>query len=284
MSESKFQPKYQPKLSEALTSLSGIRFDLTKQTKRRYRDDPDADPVHYHTYLEIFYNISSDVSFLVNNNLYPVPIGDAIVTRSGDLHMAIFNSNEIQSFVCIWIDADFESPEFALLRKESFSPLYSLDAEARQRMRSLVFSLVEAHEEGGTALEEASYLMQLLALLEKNEASSEEKSYIPIALQRILDDIHQNFASIKSVNDILSTHFVSSATLTRWFRKYIHSSPREYLESIRLSNATRMLAAGASVTDACMSSGFSDCSHFIALFKKRFGETPYSYKKQSMKK
>ena len=125
--------------------------------------------------------------------------------------------------------------------------------------------------------------MQLLALLEKNEASGGEKSYIPIALQRILDDIHQNFASIKSVNDILSTHFVSSATLTRWFRKYIHSSPREYLESIRLSNATRMLASGASVTDSCMSSGFSDCSHFIALFKKRFGETPYCYKKMNMK-
>ena len=63
MSESKYQPKYQPKLSEALTSLSGIRYDLTKQTKRRYRDDPDADPVHYHTYLEIFYNISSNPKF-----------------------------------------------------------------------------------------------------------------------------------------------------------------------------------------------------------------------------
>ena len=283
MHESEYQPKFQPKLSESPASLSAMRYNLIKQTKRRYKDDPDTDPVHYHTYLEIFYNISSDVSFLVNNNLYPVPIGDAIVTRSGDLHMGIFNSNEIQSFVCIWIDADFKSSEFAFLNNKSFSPLYSLDSEARQRMRSLIFSLVSAHEEGGTELEKAAYLVQILALLEKTGTNREENSYIPIALQRILDDIHQNFASIKSVNDILRTHFISSATLTRWFRKYIHSSPRAYLESIRLSNATRMLAGGASVTDACMNSGFSDCSHFIALFKKRFGKTPYCYKKMNIR-
>lgn len=279
-----YEPKYQPRLSDALTSFSGLRYDFMSRTRYKYRDDPDADPVHNHAFLEIFYNISSDVSFLVNDSLYPVPPGDAVVTRAGDLHMGIFNSDNLQSYACIWIAADFDSPEFAFLQREDFSPLFSFDGEARQTMRSLVSSLTAARESGGSALEQASYLMQMLVLLEKNETSGPEKPYIPIALQRIIDDINRNFATIRNVNDILSTHFVSSATLTRWFRKYIHSSPREYLESVRLSNATKMLVNGSSVTEACMSSGFSDCSHFIALFKKRFGETPYSYKKQSMKK
>ena len=279
-----YEPKYQPRLSDALTSFSGLRYDFMSRTRYKYRDDPDADPVHNHTFLEIFYNVSSDVSFLVNGSLYPVPVGDAIVTRAGDLHMGIFNSDNLQSYACIWIDADFDSPEFAFLHRKDFSPLFSFDAETRPLMRSLVISLMSARKEGGSALEQASYLMQMLVLLEKNETSGPEKPYIPIALQRIIDGINRNFASIRNVNDILTTHFISSATLTRWFRKYIHSSPREYLESVRLSNATKMLVNGSSVTEACMSSGFSDCSHFIALFKKRFGETPYSYKKQSMKK
>ena len=85
---------------------------------------------------------------------------------------------------------------------------------------------------------------------------------------------------VRSVNDILTSHFVSSATLTRWFRKYLHSSPREYLESVKLANAAVLLSNGHSVTDACMRSGFSDCSHFIVLFKKKFGETPLKYKKK----
>ena len=47
-----------------------------------------------------------------------------------------------------------------------------------------------------------------------------------------------------------------------------------------MSEAVRLLADGAGVTEACLGAGFSDTSHFIALFKKRFGKTPLEYKKQ----
>ena len=39
------------------------------------------------------------------------------------------------------------------------------------------------------------------------------------------------------------------------------------------------LRGGASVTAAATNAGFSDCSHFIVLFKKKFGQTPLEYKK-----
>ena len=65
-----YEPKYQPRLSDALTSLSGLRYDFMSRTRYKYRDDPDADPVHNHAFLEIFYNISSDVSFLVNGDIH----------------------------------------------------------------------------------------------------------------------------------------------------------------------------------------------------------------------
>ncbi|MBP3591363.1 MAG: AraC family transcriptional regulator [Clostridia bacterium] len=41
-----------------------------------------------------------------------------------------------------------------------------------------------------------------------------------------------------------------------------------------------LLKKDASVTEACTAAGFSDCSHFIVLFKKKFGETPLKYKKR----
>ena len=276
-----YEPKNLPQLNERISALSMMRFSIVCNKQYSKMNDPDADPLHIHNYLEIFLNVSSDISFLVNHNLYPVPEGDAVISRPGEIHMGIFHKAAVQEHICIWIDADFASPLFSFLRKEDFCPLFSFDEKTKKELQSLTFSLLDLCENEGSELKKASYLLRILTIFEK-EASPDAAAHsdVPEPLQKILDDIHGNFAEIRSVSDILATHFVSSATLTRWFRKHLHTSPREYLESVRLSNAAVLLSNGHSVTDACMRSGFSDCSHFIVLFKKKFGETPLKYKKK----
>ena len=276
-----YEPKYLPQLNETVSSFLGLRFAIVHRNEYRHCDDPDADPLHIHNYLEIFLNLSSDVSFLVDHKLYPVPMGDAVLSRAGEIHMGIFHKSAMHEHVCIWIDADFSSPIFSFLNKEDFCPLFSFDEPTKKQLQAYVFSLLEVCEKGGSELEKISCLLEILTVFERKPTGYSGQAHIPEPLQKILDDIHENFSEIRHVNDILSSHFVSSATLTRWFRKYLHASPREYLESVRLSNAALLLANGASVTDACMRSGFSDCSHFIVLFKKKFGETPLRYKKRT---
>ena len=276
-----YEPKNLPQLNEAISTLSGMRFSIVYNNKYQKMDDPDADPLHVHNYLEIFINVSSDISFGVNNNLYPVPVGDAVISPPSDIHMGIFQKSSVHEHICIWVEADFSSPIFSFLQKEDFCPLFSFDDKTKKELQSLAFSLLDVCEKEGSELEKASHLLRILAIFEKKQSrETTAQAEIPEPLQRILDDIHENFAEIRSVNDVLEAHFVSSATLTRWFRKHLHSSPREYLESVRLSNAAVLLSKGYSVTDACMHSGFSDCSHFIVLFKKKFGETPLKYKKK----
>jgi AraC-like DNA-binding protein len=276
-----YEPKNLPQLNETISALSGMRFSIVYNNKYQKMDDPDADPLHVHNYLEIFINVSSDISFWVNNNLYPVPVGDAIISCPGDIHMGIFQKSSVHEHVCIWVDADFASPIFSFLQKEDFCPLFSFDEKTKKELQSLVFSLLDICEKEGSELEKTAYLLRILAIFEKKTShDTTAQAEIPEPLQNILDDIHENFSDIRSVNDILTSHFVSSATLTRWFRKHLHSSPRDYLESVRLSHAAVLLSNGYSVTEACMHSGFSDCSHFIVLFKKKFGETPLKYKKK----
>ena len=278
--ENMYEPKNLPQLNEIISTLSMVRFSVVCNNQYVKMDDPDADPLHIHNYLEIFLNVSSDISFLVNNNLYPVPEGDAVLSRPGDIHMGIFHKAAVQEHICIWIDTDFTSPLFSFLRKEDFCPLFSFDVQTKKQLQSLAFSLLDICKKEGSELEKASYLLRILTIFETKTPHYTRQAEIPEPLQSILDDIHENFSEIRSVNDILISHFVSSATLTRWFRKYLHSSPREYLESVKLANAAVLLSNGHSVTDACMRSGFSDCSHFIVLFKKKFGETPLKYKKK----
>lgn len=279
LGEFMYEPKFLPQLNETSGFLSGMRFAIDYHSEYLQPDSTNTDPLHLHPYPEIFFNLSSDISFLVNNKLYPVLAGDALIARPNDVHMGIFHKSAVHEYVCIWIDTDIRSSAFSFLHRADFCPLFSFDEPTKKKLTALIFSLLEACNNNGSELEKTACLLQLLTIFEKNKSTNVGQANVPEALQRILDDIHENFASIRSVNDILESHFVSSSTLTRWFRTYIHSSPREYLESVRLSNAATLLQRGASVTDACMQSGFSDCSHFIVLFKKKFGKTPFRYKK-----
>ena len=268
------EPVNIPKIDKGLPQISfGIRYsnaetaDNTKQ----------PDPLHIHNYLEIFFNFSSGVTFLVNNELFSVPRGAAIVSRPGEPHIGLIDRATPFEFFCLWIDSDFSFDAFSFLYKEDFYPLFSFDSDVMRMLYTMLTSLTNDSKKGSSNLQKTSLILQILSIFETKKFTNRERLMIPRSLEEILDDIQKNFATIRNVSSILETHYISSTTLNRWFRQYIHSSPREYLESVRLSNAMNMLIEGSTVTEACINCGFSDCSHFIILFKKKFGLTPKQY-------
>lgn len=275
-----YEPIYPPTLTEKSDLIPGLRFSLCHYEKLITLGDESIEPAHIHDCFEIFFNLGNDVSFLVNNKLYPVCRGDAIISGSNDIHVCIYQKTCVHTYFCLWIDAEEGSSIAKALKETSKNPLLSYDAETREMLQTILFSLNTCIQAENEDLNKTALLLQLITLLSKRQSHDAAFSAIPEPLQKILDDINDNFAEIRYVNDILEHHFISSATLNRWFKRYIHLSPREFLESKKLSHAASLLASGKSVTDACMQSGFSECSYFIGRFKKKFGETPYKYKQR----
>ena len=139
-----YEPKYLPSLDQSLSPLSGIRFSIINTKNIIYRDDPGIEPLHVHNYLEIFFNNSSDVSFIVNNALFHVPAGSAVVSRPGDIHMCIFPETAEYDYFCLWVDTDRLSPLFSPFEGEDFRPLYTFSNESRSDLRGKLFSLLNA--------------------------------------------------------------------------------------------------------------------------------------------
>jgi len=275
-------PNFPTPTTEHLFPLDGIRYGLSHKKDFITRDDPRLDPLHIHETLEIFLNVDSNVSFLVNNRLYPVKKGEALISRANELHVGIFNEAKVHEYFCLWIDADEDSPVFDFLRRENYSSRFAFDAATGEQLIGLFFRLENYINENNDLSKTACFL-QIMSVLNEYKNAPETTEAIPQDLQVILDDINENFASMKSVDDIIKNRFISAATLNRRFREYVHLSPKKFLESKKLSYAARLLSDGASVMDACLAAGFSDCSHFIVLFKKKFGETPSKYKKRSVR-
>ena len=54
------------------------------------------------------------------------------------------------------------------------------------------------------------------------------------------------------------------------------------IETKKLAHAVRLLSEGKTVSYASAESGFADCSHFIVLFKRKFGKTPLQFKRSAV--
>ena len=271
----------QPDLNRRPSSLCDVRYGIVYADKYHRPDDPELDESHIHGYYELYFNLSGDISFLVNNRVHPVQSGDMIFTRSGDVHICIYNKACVHEHYCMWIDCGERSPIAAFLEDAFAQNRYSYAGDGEQ-LTALLEGLYRAGDDEvrGTAL-----LLQLLTFLADHKergASTAAGVTVPTEMQRIVDYINESFADIHHVGDVLERFYVSQSTLTRWFRKYIHLSPKEFLEAKKLAYAKKLLDEGASVTDACMGAGFADCSHFIAVFKRRFGDTPFRYKSKDV--
>jgi AraC family transcriptional regulator len=69
---------------------------------------------------------------------------------------------------------------------------------------------------------------------------------------------------------------MSTFHFARVFRELVGVAPHQYLLQVRYRAALQLLLEGASVTEACFHSGFSNLSHFTREFKTRFGQRPSS--------
>ncbi len=264
--------------SESCVSLSGIRFELSHAKDFFNPNKTALTPPHIHNCLEIFFNISSDASFFVNNGLYPLRYGDVVISMPNDIHVCIFNKSYTHEHFCLWIDISESEELFSFLLKKESSPVIRMEDEKQKELINLFLKLEKLCSENASDLQKTACFLEILVFLKTIAPPEHNNAQIPELLQTILDDIHVNFAQIHHINQLTKKHFVAHATLGRWFRKYLHTSPREYLESKKLAHAVKLLDNGATVTEACINSGFSCCSHFISLFKKKFGQTPLKYK------
>ena len=68
--------------------------------------DPRNDGSHVHDCYEFYFNLSGNVSFFVNNRLYPIKKGDIIFTRPGDIHFCVYHEKTLHEFFCLWISAE----------------------------------------------------------------------------------------------------------------------------------------------------------------------------------
>lgn len=239
---------------------------------------------HIHSYCEVYVNVSGDVSFVVEGKVYPISYGDVIITKPNEFHHCVFHSERAHEHYCLWLTMsdqykglmscffDRENGEKNLISMKK------VDKDALIGHLAVMYRCREQSRE--ESAESLSALFSVLALLDANRHRTVSSAELPASFIDIVHYIDTSFDKDCSVAKLTRLFFVSRSTVVRQFRKYMNTTPSSYVETRRLAEAKRMLECGESVQNTCEKCGFSDYSHFIALFRRRFGITPYRYSRQ----
>lgn len=243
----------------------------------------DPEPVdqnnsHVHPECEIYFNVSGDVSFMVENRIHPISPGDIVITRPYEYHHCIYHSDAPHHHYCVL----FTPPA-----DERFLPRFfdrkagegNLLATGKSQRDELTECLERLRKEELSECERYSVWLRILTIIESASGKKSERRVVS-EIDTALDYIEKNYTENISVERLAASVGMSINTLERHFRRVIGMSPLTYLKKKRLAHAARMLVDGSSVIEAAVGSGFSDYSYFIILFKEAYGVTPLKYKKQ----
>lgn len=150
-------------------------------------------------------------------------------------------------------------------------------------LSATLINLLKAQEEGESMLRVKGLYYQLLADVQdqldtpasKLAAEGDDKAVV------ILQYILENYRHSLSLKEIAAHFHFSESYFSRWFHRNFQVSFRDYLQKLRLQEATQLLiTTDMSITDVAMHSGFASYGAMAKAFKATYGRLPGSLRKQ----
>lgn len=257
---------------------------------------------HWHTEAEFLLVLEGKIRCGSNGEQYILKEGEGIFINCGALHMAGTHSGNCKgksvSFVFLpkFISGDdrgllyqkyvkpmAEDPGFkgCVLRRET-----DWQREVLECLKKVYIYCREEKWSGELLVRNAlSRAWGILAEQERPEsgiyAEKSTDGKYEQRVKKILEYIEGHYADYITIEDMARQVNISRTECFRSFQRITGQTPLEYLTFYRLSQAAYKLRdTDSSITEICISSGFSQPSYFGKKFREYYGVSPLKYRKQ----
>ncbi len=236
-------------------------------------------PNHFHDFFVIGLMEDGERLLSCRNSEYTLKKHSMILFNPGDNHACSPSEGISMDYKAINIPKDVMNSMAKELTGKTEMPGFSQnvieDFEAEKYFMKLHEKIMIGSKEFD---KEESFILLMTILIQKYckmfDLCPEEHSE---GINKACSYMEENYSKNISLDCLSKISGLSKSTLLRSFTKNKGITPYNYLQSIRINHAKKMLENGTGIMEAAMETGFSDQSHFTNYFHQYIGLTPGSY-------
>lgn len=235
---------------------------------------PDDFPPHIHTNCELLFFIRGNVSYRIEGRSYKLKKGDLVFSRPSVFHNIFPEDGTLYERYNIIYDEELLPNEI----KERIPQGVDVFSFGDNPKIFDLFEKLDSYKEyfsANTVSRLASHIIEeLFCNLAITNDFSQGESLINPLIGKALSYIDENLTTVKNIDEICQSLYITKSHLHHLFIEYIRVSPKKYITSKRLLLARKLMKYGKKPTEAAIAAGFDDYATFYRNYKKSFGFTP----------
>lgn len=240
---------------------------------------------HWHEKYEICQLVDNDCVFLIDSEEIHAKKGDIITINEFDFHIFKVPHNNTH-FRIIQFPPNFimsslqaQSQLKVHITREDIENVPDL----KEQIDTLYLWLEKECKNNTSGNNELSklYARALYMLLARNFSVTNLKQRADRnGFYKIVEYVNEHYTENINITNISQALYISRSKLSSIFLKYAGIPLTEYIDTLRVEHANKLLKDGANITTVSFESGFSSIRTFNSVYKRIMKITPTQYVKQ----
>jgi AraC family cel operon transcriptional repressor len=248
--------------------------------------------VHDHDYFEVFLIVEGEVNHFINGEIIPLKKGHLVFIRPEDYHkfyyvagdcalinLAILNKTITDLFA--YLGSGFNRQQFL---EPAMPPTFLLSKHELTDLLSKfeILNTIPVNDKLRLNLEMRCIITNLFSRFFVNR--HEPDTGLPDWLTDLVEELQKPAHFKAGVQVIKKLAFKSEEHICRSFKKYLNTTPTQYVNVLKLNYAANQIRfTNKLVVDIAFESGFENLSNFHRQFKKLYNVTPAEFRKVNQK-
>lgn len=254
---------------------------------------------HYHDHYEVYYQMSGDRYYFIEDRTYYIKKGDLVVIDLNVIHKTMHAGSASYERILINFKEEYISK---LLEANSSLDLLSffkggihvlrLNVKDQNIAESILLNMLDEKKKllAGHDLYMKVLLLELLIFINRSIEKYAEKNpeEYPNSIHKKISEvtryINSNYGEAISLKSISQYFHISPFYLSRTFKEVTGFTFLEYLNSVRIKESQKLLSdTKLSITEISEKVGFQSTTSFGRVFKSINDISPLQFRKRNAK-